>query len=355
MQVQNKRRRRASLVAVAIGIPVALAAYLLPLNPDEQPQTPEQAPVADTAAAAMDAVPMLTARAVTATAKSPVRFAPDDLAFLDKLRGKFKSAIQNKHSQIKAIEQLIAYLMQRYPDDWAERVQAFLQLLFPELAAELLEQFNHLTQYNDWLRLHREELLKMPAAERRKALWDARRAAFGDDAAEIFAGEARTERMQQSLAALELAQNKTFSEKTTVFLDSVKQAYGDQAESFIQNRQTELLNSFLDVASVQNDLRAMASAERSAALREVRGALGMDDAALDRWSTLDHSRDQSWDQGRSYLQERSRILEQSQGEDQQGKLHQYQDQTFGADADTIRNEEQAGYFRFDHPRRLGRE
>lgn len=353
--MQNKKRRRALLVALAIGIPVVLAAYLLPLNPGEQPQTPEQAPVADTAAAAMDAVPMLTARAVTATAKSPVRFAPDDLAFIDQLRGKFAGTIRNKHSRIKAIEQLIAYLMQRYPDDWAERVQAFLDLLFPELAAELLEQFQHLVSYNDWLRLHRDELLKMSAAERRKTLWDARRAAFGDDAAEIFAGEVRNERVQQSLAALELAQNKTLAEKTTVFLDTVEQAYGDQAETFIQNRQTELLNSFLDVSSVQNDLRAMASAERTAALRELRGALGMDDAALDRWSELDRNRDQGWDQGQQYMQERGRILEQSQGDEQQKKLHQYQDRTFGAEADTIRNEEQAGYFRFGHPRRVGRE
>ncbi len=351
------KQRRILFTGLVIGVSATLGAYLLPQTRDgiRQALTPPSAEgAAASSAEATNSFPAIAAS--PPSARTRVFLAPDDLVFLDQLRAKFKSAIQNKHSRIKAIEQLIAYLMQRYPDDWAERVQAFLEQLFPELAGELYEQFRHLLEYNDWLRLHREELLKMSPEDRRLALWNARRAAFGDDAAEIFAGELRNERIHASLATLDSAHGKTLVEKTAVLLDAVKQAYGDQAEIFIQNRQTELLNSFLDVASVQEELRAMPPAERSAALREVRSALGMDGAALDRWSELDRKRDQNWDQGQRYMQERNRIVAQYEGDEEARMLRQSQDRNFGAEeAETIRNEEQGGYFRYGHARRTGRE
>ena len=349
----DKKQSRVLLIVLALGASVALGVYLYPSTMEVRKQGAGQPLVAD--AGVPDAAVVSTAQTVTHRPQAAAHFTPDDLAFLDQLRDKFKSALQNKHSRIKAIEQLIAYLMQHYPEDWAERMQAFLDQLFPEVAGELFEQFRQLMHYNDWLRLHRDELNKMSAQDRRQALWDARREAFGADAAEIFAAELRNQRVKESLATLETAYGKTVVEKTAVLLEAVKQAYGDQAEIYIQNRQTELLNSFLDVTAIQNELQAQSSAERNATLRGVRSALGMDQAALDRWGELDRRRDQSWEQGQLYMQERNRIVAQHQGAEQQRLLQQHLERSFGEDAETVRNEEQAGYFRYGHDRRFGRE
>ena len=46
---------------------------------------------------------------------------PEENIFLEELLAKFGPRINNKHAQIKLLEQLMAYLMDRYPDDWRGR------------------------------------------------------------------------------------------------------------------------------------------------------------------------------------------------------------------------------------------
>lgn len=288
-----------------------------------------------------------------APAAAPLPLSPADADFIEQLRGKFAPVIANKHARIKAIEQVVAYLMEKYPADWRERMQAFLQLLFPDLADTLFDEFQKLMRHNDWLREHRDELTRMPAAERRAALWKARRDVFGADADEIWASAARNEQVQDALAAL--PGNAPLRERLDTFLGAVRAAYGEQAGRLIENRQTELLNRFLNVDSVQRDLAEMPPAQRSAALREIRSGMGMDEAALARWDQLDSARDQAWRTGGQYLQARAQVLGQYQGEAQARELHSLQDRLFGAEADTIRSEEAAGFSRFAHARRYGQE
>jgi hypothetical protein len=279
----------------------------------------------------------------------------EDSEFIASLREKFGGAIRGKHPQVKAIEQLIAYLMAHYPDDWRSRVADFLRQLFPELADELYARFESLMKYDDWLREHRAELQKMSPTERRQALWEARHATFGADADEIWAAELRNERIGDSLAALQAAgAGMTLERKLAAYLGAVNQAYGADARHFIEHRQTEFMNRFLGVETVQDDLRQMSAAERQAALRQVRSALGMDAAALQRWDELDRQRDQAWDAGRQYMSERGRILANSK-ETRARDLQDLQDRMFGPEAETLRSEEAAGFFRYSHQRRIGRE
>lgn len=280
---------------------------------------------------------------------------PEDTDFILKLREKFGERIHDKHSQIKAIEQLLAYLMTRYPDDWQDRVYGFLKALFPDLADALYEKFLGLMRYNDWLRGNRELLLKLPAGDRRKAMWDARREAFGADAEEIFAEQRRSEQIQDALASLESAQGMSLDQKLTTYLDAVHTAYGADADYLIQSRQTEVMNRFLSVNSVQDDLHAMPSSERETALREIRRGMGMDEAALERWDELDQRRDEAWDSGQQYMQERERIQSRYEGEEEQRRMQELQEESFGDEAEIIRNEEEAGFYRYGNPRRFGRE
>ncbi len=284
-----------------------------------------------------------------------VRLSAEDQAFVASLREKFTSHIHGKHAQIKAIEQLIAYLMAHYPDDWQDRIYAFLKQLFPELADALYEQFQKLIRYNDWLRGNRAALLKLSANDRRRAMWEARREAFGADAEEIFAAQRSGEQVRDALVSLESAQGMPVDQKLTTYLDAIHAAYGDDADYLIQSRQTEVMNSFLSVNSVQTDLHAMSAEDRQAALRDIRRGMGMDEAALERWDELDRQRDESWDSGQQYMQERERIQSEYEGEEEQRRLQELQEDRFGDEAEIIRNEEEAGFYRYGDRRRFGRE
>ncbi|HXG29564.1 MAG TPA: hypothetical protein VNJ47_12040 [Nevskiales bacterium] len=282
-------------------------------------------------------------------------FTAEDRDFIRGLREKFAARIHSKYAQIKAVEQLIAYLMAHYPDDWQDRVYGFLRQLFPALADALYDKFQRLVRYNDWLHGNRAVLQKMSAQQRREALWQARQEAFGADAEEIFAAQRRAEQVRDALAALEATPDLPLEQKMTTYLDAIHAAYGEDAEYLLQSRQTEVMNSFLAVDTVQDDLHALAPDERRVALREIRRAMGMDEAALERWDELDAQRDEAWESGQDYMRERARIQQRYEGAQEEERLRELQDEHFGEEAEIIRSEEAAGFYRYGGRRRYGRE
>ncbi|MGH8530828.1 MAG: hypothetical protein ACRETN_13465 [Nevskiales bacterium] len=344
--------RRKVLLSVILGF--ALAGMGLAWLLGEDQVTPTTAVTPATSIRPLTPPPA-AAYSATPPAVYAVSLSAQDSEFIAGLREQFKVVIHRKHAQIKAIEQLIAYLMARYPEDWSFRLYAFLQQLFPELADPLYAQFQKLTQYNDWLRENREVLMRMSPQERRAALLAARRAAFGADAAEIWASEQRTARIQGPLAALNAAEGVPLDDKLASYVGAINEAYGDKAGAFVQTRQTELMNRFLAVESVQSDLHALSPAQRNAALRNIRRGMGMDEAALQRWDELDRSRDEAWDSGQRYRVERERIQKEYDGEDEARELQKLQEESFGAEAETVRAEEQSGFYRYSQRRRYGRE
>lgn len=320
------------------------------------PDAPDAAPVPPAGlAAASAALPPLPPRQRAPEPAQPVQLGQEDLAFLEQLRARFGPHLADKHARIRAIERIVAYLQERYPQDWRERVRAILAGLSPALAAELVSAFEGLMQLNEWLEANRDALMKLAPAERRAALWAARRAAFGADAEQIYAGEVRSEHLAAAIRDIDVATGLTTDEKLAKFVGAVQDAWGEQAPALIETRGPELLNRFLDVPSVQEDLQAQPAAERSATLRRIRAGLGLDDAALSRWDALDAERDQAWALGQRYWQARAALLAQFTGADLAARLARLQDELFGPEAETIRLEEAAGFYRFEGPRRFGRE
>lgn len=341
-------KRMAKILGAIAG--VALAAWLfVSWDTRESPQS--------LAAAAPSTLALgpLPARMPLPVVAPPVELSDADHAFLRGLRSKFAPHLAQPHARIKAIEQIIAYLQQHYPDDWQTRVRTFLAALAPELVDALVAHFEGLTRLNAWLSAHREELLRLPPEERRAALWAARREAFGADAEAIYAGEARAGQLADTLKAIDVAQGLTTDEKLARYLDTVNQAWGEQAGAFLEARRTELMNSFLEMPSVQEDLRSQRPEERRDTLRRIRADMGMDEAALARWDALDQQRDEAWALSQRYERERAAILARYEGAEQTQRLAALQDELFGAEAQTIREEEAAGFFRYGRPRRIGRE
>ncbi|HUR42200.1 MAG TPA: hypothetical protein VM240_13630 [Verrucomicrobiae bacterium] len=340
------------VIALAGLVAVGAAGWLL--RPAREAPIAGADPAIDAIPASATLSPMPPVR-TTSPALGNFPLAQADRDFVAALRAKFGPHLADRHARIKAIEQVVAYLQQQYPDDWRERVRALLAELAPGLADALVAAFDGLMRLNEWLAVNREALLRMSPDERRAALWAARREAFGADAEAIYAGEVRSEKLADALKSLDVAQGPTLDEKLTQLVSAVEIAWGAEASAFMDARGTELINRFLDVPSVQDELRAMGPADRNAALRRVREGMGLDESALARWDTLDRERDQVWTAGRQYAREREQILAQHSGAERDRRLAELQQRTFGAEADTIREEEAAGFYRYGGERRIGRE
>ncbi|HYB98750.1 MAG TPA: hypothetical protein VEC57_06395 [Candidatus Limnocylindrales bacterium] len=347
----NRTRKAAASLAVALAA-VAAASWLQRTGEPEQPSvTTETSAVAVNEGAPAHAQAAAPAASLQNTAE-PASIASERELFAYML-DRFGSGIQHSHTQIKAIEKLIALLAELYPEDWQMRLRGVLEQLFPELAAQMYAKYESLMDYNKWLAGKRHELMGMSPQERREALWDMRRELFGEDADVIWEAARKGEQITDALQTISESTDTSVDEKLDTFLGAIDSAYGDQSHEFIARRQTELMNHFLSVDAVQDDLHALSPEERRQELRDLRARMGLDDAALERWDRLDEMRDSAWETGQRYMEERAELLRR--GGEQTAALAQLRQRMFGAEAEILASEEAAGFFRFDHRRRFGRE
>ncbi|MBB3048099.1 hypothetical protein FHR99_002365 [Litorivivens lipolytica] len=342
-------------LSITLGTSAALAALVFTFWPERD--SPSQEPTVEPVAS-INAKPDAHASAPSKDTNSTRQWNSDqerDAFFIADMQGRFAPHIHIQHAQIRLIEQVISYLREHYPDDWRSRVAALLGASFPELADELLNKFDSLERYNEWLLADRKQLQQMSPEDRRQALWDKRYAAFGEDAEVIWAAEIRNQNISDALIELDQSSSSNLQEKLGSLVNVIEQNYGEHSEAFIQSRQTELMNKFIQLPSVQSSLRELPATERRAELRSLRQSLGMDEEALDRWEALDNQRDQAWSTGQDYMARREDILSRYDGSRQQEELYALQQSVFGNDAALIRQEEAAGFYRYAGQRRIGRE
>ena len=281
--------------------------------------------------------------------------ALDEEDAVRRLQDMFGGRMDDKHVQIKALEQVVAWMMKTYPDDWRERLYAFLQKAFPGMADQLFARFQQMETWNEWWKANRARLAELTPQERRAEMWDQRLRAFGDDAVDIFAETLRNERIFDALDEIGRSPDTDVAEKLDTYVDAIHEAYGDEAADLLENRQTELMNKFLETPTVQDDLHALSPDQRTLELRRIREGLGMDEPALERWDELDRTRDDMWTTGERYMDERAGLLENYEGDELARRLDELRTKTFGPEADTIRSEEESGFHRFDHRRTFGKE
>jgi hypothetical protein len=253
------------------------------------------------------------------------------------------------------LEQLISYLKTKYPEDWQSRVEAMLRQMYPDNAAELIAKYQAWGNYNAWLLTERDVLRALSAEERRDALWAKRFDAFGADAELIWAAELRNRKIEEALRSAERLADVDSVQKLNHFLATVESALGDSSATLLKTRQTELMNRFLNLAAVQQELRQMPADKRLLSLAEIRSGLGMDAKAVGRWSELDQRRDQAWTVGANYMQLRQQLVSGYDGVEQQDRIHILQNELFADKADLIQREEQGGFFRYMGERHIGKE
>ncbi|MDY6904900.1 MAG: hypothetical protein SWH61_09450 [Thermodesulfobacteriota bacterium] len=265
----------------------------------------------------------------------------------------FANRIDHVGVQLQAIEKLIRYLKKIYPEDWREHVFDYLNLAFPEQATAMYHNFLTLMDYKQWVADNYMLMMRMKTAERSAFLWEKRRQFFGDDTDQIWEMEIKAEQLAQSLKEINAA-DMPFEQKVNYYLDSIDGIYDNQAEAYKRAYQQNMMDKFLTLENVQADLRKMGPEERNRSLTDFRSAMGMGEAALNRWSALDRVRNQRWENGRAYMQARADVLNQPGGPDREYKLDQLRQSFFGDEAEIIKNEEQSGLFRFSSQRVYGK-
>jgi len=280
---------------------------------------------------------------------------PADLAELVAfLRGKYGKHIASAYVQIQMIEKLMRHFQEKNPAGWQADLLAAVRAAFPERADEIAAILQHRLDYEAWLDSNRDRLKGLGERERRDALWEERKRLFGEQAAdEIWSSDRKNRAIADGLAEIDARRDGTVGDRLAQYKEAILETHQENADAYLQNHRQEALSRFLTLESVQRELAALPPEQRSAALRDVRKGLGLDEAALGRWDTLDRERDGRWEVGRKYMAERAALAKQYTGDALEPHLQELRARYFGAEAGTIADEEASGFFRFEQPRKYG--
>jgi hypothetical protein len=291
-------------------------------------------------------------RAGSARAGAPLPADPSELVAF--LRARFGKHIDNPYVQIQMLEKLMRHFQEKNPSGWQAELLAAVRAAFPERYAEIAANLQHRLDYEEWLKKNEERLRGLGERERREAIWEERKRLFGEAAAnDIWASERKNQAVTDALAAIDARPDATVADRLAQYKESLLETHQENTDTFLQNHRQDTLNRFLGLDSVQRELASLSSADRAKALRDVRKGLGLDEAALGRWDTLDQERDRRWEMGRKYMAERAALAKEYSGDALETHLQELRVRYFGAEATTIADEEAAGFFRFDRPRKYG--
>ncbi|MFP2925776.1 hypothetical protein ACLESO_11275 [Pyxidicoccus sp. 3LG] len=276
-------------------------------------------------------------------------------ALLTAMRERYGARLDEPSVQLRMLEELMRHFQQRSPDRWREELLAFLRKAFPERYEELAAMFRNRQDYEKWVKDNDAYLRGLSPEQRRAATWDARHRLFGKDVAErIWASELKNQAIADTLRTLDAKEDANLTQKLSAYKQRLQEVYGDQAQAYVARHQQETMNRFLDLSSIQRELTQMAPEERSRNLRTIRQEMGLDEEALQRWDSLDQTRDARWDAGARYMAERTALAKELSGDALEAKLQEVRARYFGAEADIIGQEEAGGFYRFERPRVWGR-
>lgn len=347
-------------VAIGLGVAVAVAAaayFVLRPRPSTSPEGGEVRLAADRAPARAETAVATDFRAYNDALRLRLAAASaltaEERQVLDGLLSHLRGRFDEPRMRLGFLEQLVAWLRQRYPETWRAELERILRAAFPAEADALLALWGQREGFEGWMRESRVDVARMSHDDRRDAMWAARRRFFGADADRIFASVSRNERLEDALEEIDANPTGTVPDRFGQYMRAVEREYGTGTRSYLEQRRQEVLDKFVSLNSVQADLAAMDRNDRYAALRGMRQQSGMDRDALARWDQLDRTRDTRWDQGLAYMQERERLARQYSGPALESQLAPIRARYFGAEAETIANEEASGYFRFRETRTFG--
>lgn len=266
------------------------------------------------------------------------------------LKKEFGENIANPYMQLRMLGRLVEMLKEQYGDGWEAKLREILALSFPELVEELMARYEASKVFSEW-HLATAQAPYRDASERRRAEWDKRLEVFGDDAKKIWEDDYQQYRMETALVDID-SSSEGLDTRVSQYVDAMKSVYGNNFAERLDpvSRQA----GFLELGSTQRDLAGMSDRDRAAALRAIRESIGIDKPAIERLAQLDADRDAERARGEAYMQARQALQGQYTGDELQTRVQALREETFLPDeVETIRGEEDAGYFRFSQPRIFG--
>jgi hypothetical protein len=245
------------------------------------------------------------------------------------------------------------FVISTHPENGKALFYQILRRAFPDYADEIMRTLAKLDEYNRWLEENKTILSQTALEEKRKEL-------FGNEAEKIWSGgmlatEARKVKMQNAFADLNKSGDMTLGEKLDKYQNALRETYKDTPEEFFLEQKDMLSRVFFSIDSVQDELKQMSPDERQEEINNIRSQMGLDNRQVEQMAQQDAEREQRWNVGLAYMQERNSVVENYSGSEQEEKLKELREKYFHNEANTIEREETTdNFFRFQRPHIYGR-
>ena len=268
---------------------------------------------------------------------------------LQKYYGK---TISDKSTQASLIG-IRDFVMSTFPANGKVLFYNILKRAFPDYADEIMKTLDKLDQYNRWLEDNKTVHSKMDMEKKKREL-------FGEDADKIWSGdmlatEVRKAKMQDVMTVLNKSSDTTLNEKLNVYRGALNETYKGTPEEFFLDQKEMLSKAFFSIDSVQGELKQMNSEERQLEINDIRRKMGFDSHEIEEMAEIDAKREQRWNIGLEYMQERNDLVENFNGPQRKEQLKALREKYFQDEANTIeREEENDNFFRFERPHIYGR-
>jgi len=268
---------------------------------------------------------------------------------LQKYYGK---TISDKSTQASLIR-IRDFVMSTFPENGKSLFYNIIKRAFPDYADEIMRTLDKLDQYSRWLEDNKKTHSKADMEKKKREL-------FGEDADKIWSGdmlatEVRRAKMQDVMAVLNKSSDTTIDEKIKVYRNALNDTYKGTPEEFFLDQKEILSKAFFSIDSVQDVLKQMSPGERQQELNYIRSKMGFDSYEIEQMAEIDAKREQRWNVGLEYMQERNNIVENFKGQELEEQLKELREKYFQDEANTIqREEENDNFFRFERPHIYGR-
>lgn len=275
------------------------------------------------------------------------------------LQKNYGRTIAKKSTQASLIN-VKRYILSLFPGEDGENLFArAIRRAFPDHADAVFDTLSKLEAYHAWLDENESLLAQMTELEKNAALWEMRESLFGEDAMEIWSGEllatdARKKAMQDTMAFLEQSYDTTIEEKLDMFQTALRQTYENTAEEFVLEYRGMSEKVFFSLESVQEELQQMSPEQRQWEMNKVRRQMGFTEDQVEKMTEYDAIRDQRWEIGYRYMEERDALVLKFEGPELEEQLKAAREKYFQDEAGTIALEENDGFYRFLRPRVYGR-
>jgi hypothetical protein len=250
------------------------------------------------------------------------------------------------------------FVREQYPENYIDVFTQIMTLAFPNYVNEILLLVAKLDQYNTWYTDNLLNLNDLDPLSKKGTIWQKRREIFADLADQIWQQEINTEEekrqtVQQTIEALNQADNMTMQERLYILQTTLNEQYPDEQTNFTLNKGL-VSDVYVQLESVQKDLASMTPEQRASALEKIREQLGFSPQDIAQLAKEDAKKEQNWQTGYHYMSDRDQLNQSYSGSILDEKLNQLRTQYFKKGASTIAAEEASGFYRYSRPRLYGK-